>query len=77
MMKGICFTFDAIGQWSDHERSKIWCRMKVGVEWTPSVAGRPPSPFFPSTIFPFTSTTTPWGQIGELLATCAGRPARP
>jgi hypothetical protein len=23
-MKGICFTFDACGQWSEHERNKIW-----------------------------------------------------
>jgi hypothetical protein len=37
-MKGICFTFDAFGQWSEHERSKMWLRMKVGVQWRPSVA---------------------------------------
>jgi hypothetical protein len=29
---------------------------------------------FPSTIFLFISTIAPWGQIGELLATWAGRP---
>jgi hypothetical protein len=53
-MKGICFTFDAFGQWSEHEGNKIWWRMKVGVEWRPSVAahqrfmaGRPPAPSFP------------------------------
>jgi hypothetical protein len=39
-MKGICFTFDAFGQWGEYERSKMWCRMKVGVEWRPSVAAR-------------------------------------
>jgi hypothetical protein len=22
-MKGICFTFDAFGQWSEHDRSKM------------------------------------------------------
>jgi hypothetical protein len=32
-------------------------------------------PYFPSTIFPFISTTTPWGQIRELLATWASCPA--
>jgi hypothetical protein len=31
-MKEICFTFDAFGQWSELERSKMWSRMKVGVE---------------------------------------------
>jgi hypothetical protein len=31
-------------------------------------------PSFPSTIFLFISTTTPCGQIGELLAIWAGRP---
>jgi hypothetical protein len=36
-MKGICFAFDAFGQW----RSKMKCRMKVGVEWRPSMAGQP------------------------------------
>jgi hypothetical protein len=29
-------------------------------------------PSFPYTIFPFISTTAPWGQIGELLATRVG-----
>jgi hypothetical protein len=59
--------------------------MKVEIEWSPSVAAQPRiygqsaghlspfSPSFPSTIFLFISTTTPWGQIGELLATWAGR----
>jgi hypothetical protein len=32
-------------------------------------------PYLPSTIFLFISTTAPWGQIGELLATWVGRPA--
>jgi hypothetical protein len=39
-MKGICFGFDAFGQWSEHERSKMWRRMKVGVEWRPSVTAQ-------------------------------------
>jgi hypothetical protein len=34
-MKGICFTFDDFGQWSDHDRSKMKWRMKVGIEWRP------------------------------------------
>jgi hypothetical protein len=29
--KEICFAFDAFGQW----------RMKVEIEWSPSIAGRP------------------------------------
>jgi UDP-N-acetyl-D-mannosaminuronic acid transferase (WecB/TagA/CpsF family) len=41
MMKGICFTFDAFGQWSEHDRSKMKWMMKVGIEWRPSMAGRP------------------------------------
>jgi hypothetical protein len=40
MMKGICFTFDAFGQWSEHDRSKMKWRMKVRVERRPSMAGR-------------------------------------
>jgi hypothetical protein len=40
-MKGIGFAFDAFGQWSDHDRSKMKWRMKVGIEWRPSMAGRP------------------------------------
>jgi hypothetical protein len=39
-MKGIYFTFDAFGQWSEHDRSKMKWRMKVGVEWTPSMVSR-------------------------------------
>jgi hypothetical protein len=40
-MKEICFTFDAFGQWSEHDRSKMKWRMKVGVECRPSMVGRP------------------------------------
>jgi hypothetical protein len=40
MMKGICFTFDAFGQWSEHDRSKMKWRIKVGVEWRPSMAAK-------------------------------------
>jgi hypothetical protein len=40
-MSGISFTFDAFDQWSEHDRSKMKWRMKVGIEWRPSIAGRP------------------------------------
>jgi hypothetical protein len=40
MMKGVCFTFNAFGQWSEHDMSKINWRMKVGVEWRPSMANK-------------------------------------
>ena len=40
-MKGICFTFDAFGQWGEHDRSKMKWRMKVGVKWRPSMADQP------------------------------------
>jgi hypothetical protein len=40
-MKGICFAFDAFGQWSEHDRSKMKWRMKVGIEWRPSMDGWP------------------------------------
>jgi hypothetical protein len=49
MMKGICFAFDAFDQWSEHDRSNMKWRMKVGIEWRPSMAswpkigGRPPT----------------------------------
>jgi hypothetical protein len=36
-MKGICFTFDAFGQWSEHDRSKMKWRMKVGIECGPNM----------------------------------------
>jgi hypothetical protein len=40
-MNGISFTFDAFGQWSEHDRSKMEWRMEVGIEWRPSMVGRP------------------------------------
>jgi hypothetical protein len=40
-MKGIGFAFDAFGHWSEHDRSKIKWRMKVGIVWRSSMAGRP------------------------------------
>jgi hypothetical protein len=38
-MKGIGFAFDAFGQWSEHDWSKMKWRMKVKIEWSPSMAG--------------------------------------
>jgi hypothetical protein len=29
-MKGICFTFDAFGQWCEHERSKMCVKNEIG-----------------------------------------------
>jgi hypothetical protein len=46
-VKGICFTFDAFGQWSEHDRSKMKWRMKVGIEWRPSMADRPKNVSYP------------------------------
>jgi hypothetical protein len=40
-MKEICFTFDAFDQWSGHDRSKMEWRMKVGIQWKPSMTDRP------------------------------------
>jgi hypothetical protein len=40
-MKEIGFAFDAFGQWSEHDRSKMKWRMKVGIEWRPNFAGQP------------------------------------
>jgi hypothetical protein len=40
-MKGIGFAFDAYDQWSEHDRSKMKWRMKVGIEWRPSMANQP------------------------------------
>jgi hypothetical protein len=40
-MKEIGFAFNAFGKWSEHDRSKIKWRMKVGIEWRPSMIGRP------------------------------------
>jgi hypothetical protein len=82
MMKEIGFAFDAFGQWSGHDRSKMKWRMKVRIEWRPSkadrknIGGRPTTfsllssfPPFPSTISLVSSTTTPLGQNGGVLAT--------
>jgi hypothetical protein len=33
--------FDAFGQWSEHDRSKMEWKMKIGIEWRPSMASRP------------------------------------
>jgi hypothetical protein len=41
MMKGILFTFDAFGQWSEYDRSKMKWRMNIGIEWRPSMTGWP------------------------------------
>jgi hypothetical protein len=86
-MKEICFAFDAFGQWSEHDRSKRKWRMKAGIEWRPSMASQPmiggrPATFssflpFPSTIYLFSSTTTPLEQNRGALATWAGWPANP
>jgi hypothetical protein len=40
-MKGIGFAFDVFGQWSENERNKMKWRMKVRIEWRPSMADRP------------------------------------
>jgi hypothetical protein len=40
-MKGICFSFDAFGQWSEYDRHKIKWRMKIGIDWRPRMAGPP------------------------------------
>jgi hypothetical protein len=81
-MKGIGFAF---GQWSEYERNKMKWWMKVGIEWRPSMAGRPKigvqwATFsllssFPLHCLPLSSTTTPLGQNGGALATWASRPA--
>jgi hypothetical protein len=70
-MKGIDFAFDAFGQWSEHDRSKMKWKMKVGIEWRLSMASQPKIgsqlttftsfPPFPFTISLFCSTTTPLG----------------
>jgi hypothetical protein len=82
-MKGNFFTFDAFGQWREHDRSKMKWRMKVGIEWMLGMASRPkiggrPATFsllfpFRSTIYPFSSTTTPLGQGRGAMATWVGR----
>jgi hypothetical protein len=48
-MKGICFTFDAFGQWSEHDRSKMKWRIKVGIESWPNMDGRPKIGDWPAT----------------------------
>jgi hypothetical protein len=55
MMKGICFTFDAFGQWSGHDRSKMKWRIKVGFEWRPSMVGWPNISGWPATFSLFSS----------------------
>jgi hypothetical protein len=68
-MKEIGFAFDAFGQWSEHYRSKMKWRMKVGIEWSKAwpigqrlVASRPPSPSF----LPFPSTISLLAQPPHL-----------
>jgi hypothetical protein len=39
-LKEFAFNFDACGQWSEHDRSKMKWRMKVEIEWRPSMAGQ-------------------------------------
>jgi hypothetical protein len=70
-MKEIGFAFDAFGQWSEHDRSKMKWRMKVGIEWRSCMAGRPkiggrPTTFsllssFPLHYLSLSWTTTPLG----------------
>jgi hypothetical protein len=40
-MKGIGLTFDAFVQWSEHDRSDMKWRMKVGTDWRPSMVAQP------------------------------------
>jgi hypothetical protein len=54
-MRAICFTFDAFGQWSEHDRSKMKWRMKVGVERRPSMVSRPKIGGRPATFSLFSS----------------------
>jgi hypothetical protein len=58
-MKGICFTFDAFGQWSEHDRSNMKWRMKVGIEWRPSMAGVPKISGWPATFSLLSSPLSP------------------
>jgi hypothetical protein len=48
-MKEIGFAFDAFGQWSEHDRSKMKWRIKVGIEWRPNFAGQPKIGGWPAT----------------------------
>jgi hypothetical protein len=67
-MKETGFAFDAFGQWSEHDKSKMKWMMKVGIEWRPSMASRPkiggqPATFsllssIPLHYLPLSSTTT-------------------
>jgi hypothetical protein len=50
-MKGIDFAFKAFGQWSEQDRSKMKWRMKVGIEWRPSMADWPKIGGRPTTFF--------------------------
>jgi hypothetical protein len=82
-MKGICFIFDAFGQLSEHDKSKMKWGMKVRLSgdqaWSVAQrlgAGQSRSPSFlpfPSTIYLFSSTTTPLGKSRGAMATWAGR----
>jgi hypothetical protein len=54
-MKGIGFAFDAFGQWSEHDWSKMKWRMKVKIEWSPSMAGQPEIGDRPATFSLFSS----------------------
>jgi hypothetical protein len=40
-MKEIGFSFVAFGQLSEHYRSKMKWKMKVGIEWGPGMADQP------------------------------------
>jgi hypothetical protein len=70
-MKGIAFAFDAFGQSSELDKSNMKWRMKVGIEWRPSMAYRSKISGRPATFsllssftlhyLPLSSTTTPLG----------------
>jgi hypothetical protein len=73
-MKGIGFTFDAFGQWSEHDMSKMKWRMKVGIEWRPSMTGWPKIGCWPVTFTLLSSLLSPsltqsphlWDRLEEL-----------
>jgi hypothetical protein len=82
-MKGICFTFDAFGQWSEHDRSKMKWRMKLGIEWWSSMADRPKIGRRPVTFSPLSPPLFPslahpphlWDRMERLWPHgLAGRP---
>jgi hypothetical protein len=56
-MKGICITFDALGHWSEHDRSRMELRMKVEIEWRLSTASQPKIGGRPATFSLFSSFT--------------------